>query len=146
MKFYKYDIVFKELPGHTALAFSVTGCPHGCEGCHSSHLAEDSGTELTPELYDSILSKYKAHISSVLFLGGEWCYEDLSALKSHTVPLKMAIYSGSDSVSREIIELFDIVKIGGYNGKPLDNKETNQRYYVKDKNGIFEDKTHLFWR
>ena len=145
MKFDKYDIVFKELPGHIALAFSITGCPHGCEGCHSSHLANDTGTELSPELYDSILARYKSHITAVLFLGGEWCHEELSALKSRTHNVTMAIYSGSDTVDRSIVEMFDIVKVGRFNGKPLTDKDTNQRYYVKNANGIFTDKTHLFW-
>ena len=138
MKFDRYDIVYKELPGHIALAFSISGCPHKCEGCHSSHLADDIGEELTNDKYLTILNKYRGYITAVLFLGGEWYVERLKVLSGLSEGVKMALYSGSDNVDRGIVESFDIIKLGRYNGKPLDNRETNQRYYVKDSNGIFE--------
>lgn len=35
MRFSAKDIVFQEVPGEVALAYTITGCTVGCKGCHS---------------------------------------------------------------------------------------------------------------
>ncbi|WP_374030665.1 4Fe-4S cluster-binding domain-containing protein [Bdellovibrio bacteriovorus] len=73
MNIYKYDIVFQEVPDHVSLAFYVCGCPLKCPGCHSPELwTEKTGTPLTTELLQQLITRYRGRITCVLFLGGEW--------------------------------------------------------------------------
>ena len=57
LKYYNYDIVFREIPNHVTLAINITNCPNHCVGCHSSHLQQDVGEVLDENLLDSLLDR-----------------------------------------------------------------------------------------
>ena len=68
--------------------------------------------------------------------------------------LKSCWYTGYDKIPKEInLALLDYIKIGHFNGKPLNNSETNQRMYkvntiIKDgkiHNLKMEDITNVFY-
>lgn len=66
-----YDIVFAEIPGEVTLALNLSGCPNGCEGCHSPHLREDVGEPLTDDLLLGLLDGYGRSVTCVAFMGGD---------------------------------------------------------------------------
>jgi len=149
MKFHTMDVVFSELPDEISLVFSITGCTNNCRGCHSPHLQEDIGTELTPTVIDELMNKYSDYITAVCFLGGDKSTDvnnTLSYIKEHYKHLKIGLYSGNSSVSNMTKDLLDYVKVGCYIDElgGLDKKTTNQRMFKKiDDEWI--DITSRFW-
>ena len=150
IRYHTYDIVFKELPGEIALAFTITGCTNNCEGCHSPHLQSNTGEILNINNYKNILELYKNHITAICFLGGEKNHSILELLeysKTNYPDLKIGLYSGNTSISTDVLNYLDYLKLGNYdkNLGPLTSRLTNQQYY-KIKNGkILKNLTHLFW-
>ena len=70
LKYDGYSIVLQEVPDEISLAFSITGCPWRCEGCHSKNLWEDTGRVLDDDIY-GIIDEHRDEISCVLFMGGD---------------------------------------------------------------------------
>lgn len=145
----KYDVcrvVFQEIPTEVSLAFTITGCKNKCIECHSAHLRENIGELLTREI---LLEKIKLnkYITCVLFLGGD--HEENELLKLIKIVkeqgLKVALYSGKNEVSDNLILELSYLKLGGYDSfyGPLTSKTTNQRLYYLDTD---EDITYKFWK
>lgn len=149
MKYYNYDIVFQEIPDEVTLAINLTGCPNRCVGCHSPHLREDIGVELTPSIMDGLLAKYKSSVSCVCFMGGDAHRVDLSQMAQHLrahSKVKIGWYSGQNQMPQHS-DLFDYVKLGPYIPEKgsLKSNTTNQRLY-RNQQGRWEDITHRFWK
>lgn len=149
LKYYSYDIVFQEIPDEVTLAINLALCPNRCEGCHSPHLREDIGQELTQQELDRIVARYKDEITCVCLMGGDNDIVSVEQLAFHIqndLALKAAWYSG-----RKIFpchcEFFHFIKLGGYQPQRggLKNRLTNQRLYQIEK-GEKIDITHRFWR
>ena len=138
-----YDVVFQEIPNEVSLAFTIEGCPNNCEGCHSPHLREQNGIELTKDHLKKIINQYDNLITCVLFLGGDSFHDELYDLinlcKENS--LKTALYSGNNSINGKLVEILDYYKIGCYIKElgGLNSKTTNQKLYK------IEDITNLFW-
>ena len=97
LRFCSEDIVWQEVPAETSLAYTLTGCPVGCKGCHSvDSWPRGSGVALAPDYLTARLTQYQGLISCVLFLGGEWQPHALLTLlqlcKAHG--LKTCLYTG----------------------------------------------------
>lgn len=149
MKYYNYDIVFQEIPDEVTLAINLTGCPNRCVGCHSPHLREDIGVELTTSVMDGLLSKYKSSVSCVCFMGGDAHKTDLKTMAQHLrnhSKVKIGWYSGQNQMPQHS-DLFDYVKLGPYIPEKgsLKSNTTNQRLY-RNRQGMWEDITHRFWK
>ena len=71
LRYYNFDIVFQEIPDEVTLAINLTCCPNRCKGCHSPHLRQKIGPELTTSELDSIILRYKNEITCVCFMGGD---------------------------------------------------------------------------
>jgi anaerobic ribonucleoside-triphosphate reductase activating protein len=144
----KYDVVFQEIPNETSLAFTIEGCPNNCVGCHSPHLREQNGTELTQTELLKVLSKYGNNITCVLFLGGDAFHDEMYELFKvcSYFGYRVAFYSGNDVLNEKLFDYLTYYKVGHYNYKlgGLDNPNTNQRIY-KYNNFILEDITGGFW-
>lgn len=128
------DIVFQELPDHISLAISITGCGHKCKGCHSPIMQDaTNGIELTDEIFRQYLDRYKGCISAVIFFSGAlYPTELIPKLKeARKRGLKTALYTGFNSVSNELKENLDYLKVGPYYEElgPLSSPTTNQRLY-----------------
>ena len=86
-------------------------------------------------------------ISCVCFMGegnDQKALIDLAQyIHSNFPELKVALYSGRETVEDELYDVFDYVKVGPYIEKlgPLNSKTTNQRLY---KNRL--DITNRFWQ
>ena len=78
MKYHNKTITLLEVPGETALVYTITGCPLKCEGCHSKHTwKKGSGEDLDMQTLTADLYLYNRMITAVCFMGGEWEEPDL---------------------------------------------------------------------
>ena len=130
-------VTFLEIPDEITLAFSITNCQNHCIGCHSPFLREDYGTPLLENI-NHIISKYKDHITCVLFLGTGDDYDEIelaSQFIQNKFKLKTALYTGDDPYNHET-KYFDYLKTGKYLKEfgGLNCCTTNQRLF-KMKNG-----------
>lgn len=149
VKFLGPDIVFREIPNETSLAFDITNCQNCCVGCHSDFLRKDIGEPLTENLLSSFIRDYGGMITCVLFLGEGNDSDGLVRLAKvvRAANLKSALYSGRVEVEDQIYSSFDYVKVGPYVAErgPLDASSTNQVLY-RMTGGEREDITYLFWK
>lgn len=136
MKYYNYDVIFQEIPDETTLAINISNCPNRCLGCHSPFLWDDTGTELTIQEYDRILSSLATDITCVCFMGGDANPAYINYLATYTYEkypfLKIGWYTGKKEISEDInLKCFDYIKVGQYIKRlgGLRSTTTNQRMY-----------------
>lgn len=137
LKFVNYDIVFQEIPNETTLAIFLSNCPNRCRGCHSPHLRDNIGQELTREVLDELLRKYGFSATCICFMGGDATPLDIEYLAKYLAvqpiaPIKVAWYSGRDKLPNGFdISFFDYIKLGSYKEElgALTSEKTNQRLY-----------------
>lgn len=153
LKYYNYDVVFSEIPGHVTLAVNITGCPLRCPGCHSPMMREDIGEPLDCNSLKQLLERYVPGVTCVCFMGGDSSPDSVMALARYAKrlypSLKTGWYSGSErSVSKEDFLVMDYIKVGPYiqSRGPLTNPDTNQRMYRMSASGEIEDITEMFYR
>ncbi len=150
MKFASYDIVFQEVPDEVSLALNITACPYRCPGCHSPHLREDKGIELSTESLGELLNNYGQLITCVAFMGGDAFTKELYDLAAwvHLKGYKTAWYSGRKDIPENCpLMHFDYIKVGPYQEEAggLKSPTTNQRMY-KIQDGSLIDITYRFQR
>lgn len=151
LKFVSYDIVFQEVPNEVTLAINLSLCPNRCVGCHSPHLRDDIGTELTEQELDLLIDNYRNNITCVCFMGGDHAPLEVAHMAQtirQCYGLKTAWYSGRDVLPSELdARCFDFIKLGHYDKRygGLKSQSTNQKFF-RVVSGKLEDATHLFWR
>ena len=157
MKYLDYAITFSEFPDEIALCINISNCHFHCPGCHSPELWEDKGIELNEKSLTELINK-NSGISCIGFMGGEPdAVNDLAQFVKDNWDLNVGWYTGYTKIPMDINpNNFDFIKVGTYikDRGPLDNPNTNQRYYVKgahlnkmDANdNIFYDMTDKFWK
>jgi len=128
------QVVWQEVPGEVALAYTITGCPVGCKGCHSvDSWPVGSGLALTEDYLQERLAMYKGLITCVLFLGGEWQPEALikHLKRVRAEGLETCLYTGYEDVSLRIREQLTYLKTGPWIAEKggLDSPHTNQKFY-----------------
>lgn len=134
LKYLNTQMTFAEVPDEITLCINITGCKNGCEGCHSSYLAEDIGTELTIEELVRLGTETEG-ITCIAFMGGDSDPKRINKLAkfvTEELDLKVAWYSGRQYIPDEInIGNFNYIKIGPYIPKlgGLDSENTNQIMY-----------------
>ena len=155
MKYVDTKIVFEEVPDEITLAINISNCPVRCKDCHSPHLWQDIGTELTKEELERLIDNNKG-ITCVAIMGGDNYIPFLTDVADiiHTQGLKAAWYSGldykldNDIITKYVYQHFDYVKTGPYIKKlgPLTSETTNQRMYrrISTNPCKFEDITYKF--
>lgn len=136
LKFKEVKVVFREIPDEITLAIGISGCPIRCPDCHSKHLWENIGSDLTITKLNHLITENEG-ISCICFMGGDSdtnYLNDLAKYIKSKYNIKVAWYSGQDSIDNMLnLEYFDYIKIGHFNGKPLNDKDTNQVLYRIDK-------------
>ena len=149
MKYTDTAIVFSEFPNEISLAINISNCPCHCIGCHSAYLANDIGSELNKDVLKELIIKNDG-ITCVGFMGGDASPSIVNELaefvKDEFPKLKTGWYSGRDFLSDKIdIDNFNFIKLGPFIPEhgPLNNKNTNQRFY-KIIDGNLIDSTNLF--
>ncbi|MCC5879602.1 MAG: anaerobic ribonucleoside-triphosphate reductase activating protein [Idiomarina sp.] len=134
LRFNEETVCFQEVPGEVSLAYTITGCPVGCKGCHSADTwAPGSGEPLTLEYFRRRLSDYQGLMSCVLFLGGEWHPAELIQClrEARQRNLNTCLYTGLDTVPLSIKKHLTFLKTGPWIAPlgGLDSPTTNQRFY-----------------
>ena len=136
LRFLETKVVFREIPDEITLSINITNCPIHCKDCHSKHLWENIGSDLTITKLNHLIAENEG-ISCICFMGGDSDTNYLNNLAKYiksNYNIKVGWYSGQDSIDNMVnLEYFDYIKIGHFNGKPLNNKDTNQRLYRIDK-------------
>lgn len=136
LRFLETKVVFREIPDEITLAINITNCPIHCKDCHSKHLWENVGSDLTITKLNHLIIENEG-ISCICFMGGDSDTNYLNNLAKcikSNYNIKVGWYSGQDSIDNMInLEYFDYIKIGHFNGKPLNDKDTNQILYRIDK-------------
>ena len=132
-------VVFQEVPDEVSLAFTISGCPHGCPGCHSQETWNPKlGVPLTPSLFIDHLRRYQGLISCVVFFGGEWQPRQLIKLLliAQNQGLKTCLYSGKHHISNTITQHLTYLKLGPWQAENggLESIHTNQTFIQLDQN------------
>ncbi|MFD1292512.1 anaerobic ribonucleoside-triphosphate reductase activating protein [Lutibacter holmesii] len=146
MNYSEIEIVLQEVPGEISICFSITGCGVQCKGCHSSFLwNKHNGTKLTEEVYKSILTKYNGFASCVLFMGGEWCLNELTNYFkiAKNLGFKTCLYTGETEIPKKLKVELTYLKTGPWVESlgGLNSKKTNQKFIEVQTNQILN---HLF--
>lgn len=133
LRFNHVEIATQEVPDEIALAISISGCPLACHNCHSPHTWNPNlGELLTSSALTTLIQSHK-HISCILFYDGLHIESELLPLfdTAHKAGLKVAFYTGLDSVSTSIASNVDYLKVGPYIESlgGLNSPTTNQRMY-----------------
>lgn len=159
LKYVDTKVTFAEVPDEISLCINLSGCPHHCEGCHSSYLQEDIGEELNTDVLKKLIKENEG-ITCVCFMGGDNDIPYLSWMADFVrkYHLKTAWYTGLDfkpQLGRPICNSFDFIKVGPYIEQygPLTNPKTNQRFYTKGTSmkkmdadlHMWYDTTDKFW-
>ena len=116
LKYVDYDIVFQEIPDEVSLAINISQCPNRCSGCHSMHLMENIGEDLSTDILYRIIDKYKDSITCVCFMGGDKSQPEIEKLANAVKTnynLTVGCYSGKEVLPKQLY-LFDYVKLGRY--------------------------------
>jgi anaerobic ribonucleoside-triphosphate reductase activating protein len=152
LKYLNYDIVFQEVPFEMSLAVSISGCVIRCKGCHSRHLWEDKGDELSIFAIEQLLKKEDG-VTCLLLMGGEHDIDTLVEIFMHFHrKIKTAWYCGLDMIPKDklgIVQYLDFLKVGHFDMElgGLSSPTTNQRLYKiehqGDGNYYQTDITHL---
>ncbi|WP_417657237.1 anaerobic ribonucleoside-triphosphate reductase activating protein [Pseudidiomarina aestuarii] len=134
MRFSAEAVVFQEVPGEVALAYTITGCPIGCKGCHSADSwSADRGHPLTASHLQQQFDRYQGLITAVLFLGGEWYSQDLTYFLNMAKQRGLAtcLYTGLVDVDDGLKKHLDYLKTGPWVAERggLMSPKTNQRFY-----------------
>jgi anaerobic ribonucleoside-triphosphate reductase activating protein len=154
MRFTSFDIVFQEIPNEVTLAINLSGCPNRCVGCHSPHLQEDKGEELTEQVLTNLLNAYGNAVTCICFMGGDGSPDEVLRLANfirkgaiNHAPAKTAWYSGRSELYENAQHCFDYLKLGQYNEKlgGLNSSTTNQRFY-RVENETMIDMTTKFYK
>lgn len=140
------QVVFQEVPDEVSLAFTVSGCPLRCEGCHSQDTwSAQSGKALSNIQFSNYLNQYQGLITCVLFFGGEWAPDQLIDKLEITQQqsLKTCLYSGFQHIPKRISKHLNYLKTGPWLSQRggLSEVNTNQKF-INVKTG--EDLTHRF--
>lgn len=152
LKYTDYTIVFQEVPDEVSLAINLSGCPYRCKGCHSPHLQQETGEELSERVLSGLLQSYAQAITCVCFMGGDAQVEAVCRLATYVRTewegrLRTAWYSGNDIIDPAAAGCFDYVKTGPFLEAlgGLDRRTTNQRLYRFTADG-FKDITFKMQR
>lgn len=150
LKYSEYDITCAEVPDEVSLTFSVSNCGAKCKGCHSPWLQEDIGAPLFSAVQE-LVPRYGTLITCVCFLGEGQEIEEMETIlewiRNNYPDLKLALYSGKNSIPQSLMNYLNYYKVGAYVEElgSLDSPTTNQRFFLREG---FKDTllNHKFWR
>lgn len=154
MKYVDSKIVLSEIPNEITLAINISGCKIRCKDCHSKYLWEDIGKELNCKELHNIIDSNNG-ITCICIMGGDHDIPTLKSLfkdiKESYPTYKTAWYSGNQSITEELLEYLDYIKVGPYIKErgPLTEPTTNQIlfkiFHTRDVLAV-TDITNLFWK
>ena len=146
VNFSSKQIVWQEVPGEVSLAYTISGCPLRCPGCHSADTWPlGAGNLLTFSDFKAQLQQYRGLITCVLFMGGEWHETFLLKLLNYAQQqgLTTCLYTGLEDINNAVKSQLTYLKTGAWVRElgGLDSAETNQKFIDLRTN---ECLNHLF--
>jgi len=147
MQVYKpiFNVVLREVPGEVSIGFMVSGCKQGCNGCSYKSLDKHGTEDLSLWHFEEILKDNQGLASCIVWMGGEWM-EDLPEFlaRAKSLGYKNCLYTGMKTlgdIPSSVSALLDFAKTGRWEGKPLTDVDSNQKFWdVQTKTDI----THKF--
>ena len=162
LKYFASSTTFAEVPDEVNLYITITGCRIRCPRCNSKWLWKYDGIPLTPERMRTLLNDNRR--CTCICIGGGDDFEELNVLfkliktegtQYRTEGFKTCWYTGYDSIPKEInLGYLDYIKVGHFNGYPLNDPHTNQKmmkiHSKMDEEGKvtylkLENITHVFY-
>ena len=154
------SITLNEIPNHFAVAIELGNCKQKCAGCHSPWLSiplrKQSWTELET-IMRHVNEQVKKGANAIVIMGGTHNgvpTDDLiSAINILSCYAPVGLYSGltdeapihqhlkNSSKLKWLKTGGFVLKLGG-----LTSPRTNQRFYERQDDNTWEDKTKLFQR
>lgn len=133
-------ITWKEAPMSSSgsltvfVGFPNKSCRFHCDGCSWGKDGEKPiGEPLSLEKFRDILNKKRKYTDFVCFLGDGGCGENLieylRIVKEYG--MKTLLYTGGkvDDYSKEVLKALDWIKTGRWEGKSLEDVNTNQKIF-----------------
>ena len=117
MRFVNEQIVWQEVPGETSLAYTITGCPLRCKGCHSSEYRNPKiGEPLYADYFQSRLNAYKGLISCVVFFWWRVVTWFIATLleQARRAQLNTCLYTGFDLIPNSLLPHLTYLKTGAW--------------------------------
>jgi len=130
---------FIEIPTQTSLNIYVQGCKKRCEGCQNPELQSFiGGTTIKLEDLPKILQNRDLS-TWICWLGGDSVYQEEGFLAFNKFfkenGYKICLYTGKlFSEVENLLEHVDLVIDGAWEGKKIEEKDTNQKIYIKNNN------------
>lgn len=127
---------FIEIPGQISLNLYVQGCKMACKGCQNPDLQSFSGgTTINSSDIPNIL-KNRDLPTWICWLGGDAVYQPEGFMEFNKIfkekGYKICLYTGKYFNEIEnLLENVDLVIDGPWEGKKIDEDNTNQKIYVK---------------
>ena len=133
-----YNVVLREVPGEISVGIMISGCPHKCQTCSYRSLEKLGTLGLDLMKFEDILKKNNGLATCALFMGGEWeesFPEFLNLAKA--MGYKTCLYTGAktlEDLPETILKKLDFCKVGRWEGLPLTDEKTNQKFWdVKNR-------------
>lgn len=128
-----YSVVLQEVPGEVSIAWAVQGCKQGCSNCSYKSLEKYGTEELTIKRFESILEDNMGLATCVVWMGGEWEDDFIEYLhRAKSLGYKNCLYTGMrllSEVPQNILSCLDYCKVGKWEGKGLNDPDTNQKFW-----------------
>ena len=147
------DLSPYEVPNEQSLCIYISGCQQVCQNCHYPDLRKANYGEPLIDFFEKLLELYFYQATCVCFFGeGEntpQSRRELTIFAKHASKMgkRVCLYSGRDIEPENWMNVFDYIKVGSYQQflGSLDSPSTNQVFYRKNVDGIYENITYTFW-
>ena len=147
------DLSPYEVPNEQSLCIYISGCQQVCQNCHYPDLRKANYGEPLVDFFEKLIELYFYQATCICFLGeGENTPQSrreltIFAKQASKMGKRVCLYSGRDVEPENWMNVFDYIKVGSYQQflGPLDSPSTNQVFYRKNADGIYENITYRFW-
>lgn len=154
MRYVRDEIGFCELPNIPTLNIYAVGCKRECVGCHHATFKDFNYPNQKTLTNDTFLNKVNYGmplIKGVVWLGGDPIYQEYRVLElsnvltEHGIDMINCMYTGEvfENISEELKEVLNVIKEGEWKGIPVTSEGSNQRFFVKDKEGKWKQVKYL---
>lgn len=153
MFYHSFSIGYVEVPSlNSTLNIYTVGCPFHCNGCQNKELQDINHIERKELDVHEIVRTVKDSfgiIQGICWLGGEpffqfdSCLKISKELKEEMLDIPVIAYTGYTiekllEKNSDIPQYFDLIIDGQWNGHPISDLLTNQRFWKSEKNKFIQ--------
>ena len=153
MFYHSFSIGYVEVPSlNSTLNIYTVGCPFHCNGCQNKELQDINHIERKELDVHEIVRAVKDSfgiIQGICWLGGEpffqfdSCLKISKELKEEMLNIPVIAYTGYAiekllDKNSDIPKYFDLIIDGQWNGHPISDPLTNQRFWKREKNKFIQ--------